>query len=1133
MINLLFRILVIFLILCFAFTADAETFTVTSAADSGPGTLRDAILKSNANGTGEKDFIYFNLPNASWNERSISVNSHLPEIRGGNLVIDGTTQPGTKLGLSDAKVIIQRSDVVDPNDSRYFALRLRQANDVEIYGIALIYDDTPATLNGYAITLEDVRRIKIGAPGKGNLIYGFMSGITNGTTFAENITIQGNMAGVMEDGISGNRCSIELQNINGIVLGGTGAGEGNHLGMTNVMFATTGGSMIIKGNKMGVTHSGDREIDACNLSLSGNAAETILTDNHIGNGGIYLYNLTHAFTVRHNKIGTDASGTQQLQTGPKYTGIRVASCKEGSITENIITGYIFAGVNLSESYAVTVSRNEMFCNQTGIFLTWYEDQAGRPKPFADIVHCDAGGTYGIATPNSKLEIFEPDYCGWIDGGITCQGRKYLATITVDAAGKWLYPSPPAKGIIVTATDQGGATSEYSLAEIDYEEGYKVVQPTCGMANGSIKMKVKRGIIIGWKDKDGKLISTDTSLYNLSPADYTFYISSSGCSNETCINGYWFRLEDITPAIDSRNVIITNASCNHNNGEITNLSFNGATENTSYSWRNEQGEIVGDGQGLTARPGKYTLTMSIKEGSCIATSGPFEIKNTTGPYMDLNSVIITNASCGKANGSISGIQVHATGAINYKWVNREGVIVSSTLDLQGISAGKYLLKYSDESGCPEAETDSFTISDQGAITISTMHMTVTPAGCTVGNGAIKGIETTGATSFKWLNESGQSAGNTPDLSNAAPGKYRLLLENMDGCSASTDFIEIKRQQPVALQIQVMTTSPAYCNEDNGAISELSITGGTPVSYRWMNENNQLASILERPTGLAPGAYQLYVTDINGCEKYLLTAAITKVPPPAIISRNQKITPDECNFSTGAISGITVTGEAPFNYTWYSNNTIKGQHLALTGITAGEYYLQVTDKYGCKVQSSGYTVNNIDVPLQAPFPQSVSIVKGMPATIAVAVPQTGTYYLYSQPGSSPLQSNTTGIFHIENITKNTSFYISLQSGSCISPLAEVPVKVVDEIKIIAPNAFSPNNDGTNDRFRIRALGLARLEYFAVYNRWGAPVFSTTNPEAGWDGQLNNTPQPAGTYVWIVKGKDILGENVQYSGHVLLIR
>jgi hypothetical protein len=70
----------------------AATFTVTSKADSGPGTLRDAITQANANGTAITDYIYFNIPATTLSDRTIILNSDLPALSS-NMVIDASTQP--------------------------------------------------------------------------------------------------------------------------------------------------------------------------------------------------------------------------------------------------------------------------------------------------------------------------------------------------------------------------------------------------------------------------------------------------------------------------------------------------------------------------------------------------------------------------------------------------------------------------------------------------------------------------------------------------------------------------------------------------------------------------------------------------------------------------------------------------------------------------------------------------------------------------------------------------------------------------------------------------------------------------------------------------------------------------------
>ena len=46
-------------------------------------------------------------------------------------------------------------------------------------------------------------------------------------------------------------------------------------------------------------------------------------------------------------------------------------------------------------------------------------------------------------------------------------------------------------------------------------------------------------------------------------------------------------------------------------------------------------------------------------------------------------------------------------------------------------------------------------------------------------------------------------------------------------------------------------------------------------------------------------------------------------------------------------------------------------------------------------------------------------------------------------------------------------------------------------------------------------------------------TTNSGIGWDGSLNGTQLPIGTYVWMATGIDYTGRLVQRKGTVILVR
>lgn len=90
------------------------------------------------------------------------------------------------------------------------------------------------------------------------------------------------------------------------------------------------------------------------------------------------------------------------------------------------------------------------------------------------------------------------------------------------------------------------------------------------------------------------------------------------------------------------------------------------------------------------------------------------------------------------------------------------------------------------------------------------------------------------------------------------------------------------------------------------------------------------------------------------------------------------------------------------------------------------------------------------------------------------------------------------------------------------------------IFVPTGFTPNGDGRNDVFRPIYVGMKTIEYFQVYNRWGALLYSNDLDNGyGWDGTIKGVKQSAGAFIWMVRASDIIG-NVHFKkGTVLLIR
>jgi len=117
------------------------------------------------------------------------------------------------------------------------------------------------------------------------------------------------------------------------------------------------------------------------------------------------------------------------------------------------------------------------------------------------------------------------------------------------------------------------------------------------------------------------------------------------------------------------------------------------------------------------------------------------------------------------------------------------------------------------------------------------------------------------------------------------------------------------------------------------------------------------------------------------------------------------------------------------------------------------------------------------------------------------------------------------------ETTWYYVYLDLCSGITLKDSVLVFVVKPV----PNAFSPNGDGLNDKFRIIGTPSENITNFnfRIFNRWGQMIFSTVDINEGWDGKANGQYCPAGVYVWEIFYENSKKTKVTNKGTVMLIR
>jgi gliding motility-associated-like protein len=102
----------------------------------------------------------------------------------------------------------------------------------------------------------------------------------------------------------------------------------------------------------------------------------------------------------------------------------------------------------------------------------------------------------------------------------------------------------------------------------------------------------------------------------------------------------------------------------------------------------------------------------------------------------------------------------------------------------------------------------------------------------------------------------------------------------------------------------------------------------------------------------------------------------------------------------------------------------------------------------------------------------------------------------------------------INKTGSYRLCVTDNNGCMATEEVDVDNIDK-NIIVPNAFSPNNDGSNDKFSASCKEDLKKEDYSIiiYNRWGTVESEFKLSEEGWNGKKNGKPSQSGLYIWIL--------------------
>ncbi len=202
-------------------------------------------------------------------------------------------------------------------------------------------------------------------------------------------------------------------------------------------------------------------------------------------------------------------------------------------------------------------------------------------------------------------------------------------------------------------------------------------------------------------------------------------------------------------------------------------------------------------------------------------------------------------------------------------------------------------------------------------------------------------------YSWVG----SSETTEDLTNLGPGTYTLTAMDGTGATASTSAIVINAA-PGAITTTDVVTDEMSAGANDGAINLTTAGGTAPYAWSW---DNTPAGTTEDISGLAPGNYNVTVTDANMCT--MTFGPFTVAPFMAALTidpTTSTVVDIECfGEMTGSITLAVTGGATPYSYSWSSNGATSNP---LLNIGAGNYSVTVTDSAGATATET-FTVNEL--------------------------------------------------------------------------------------------------------------------------------------------------------------------------------
>jgi len=371
-------------------------------------------------------------------------------------------------------------------------------------------------------------------------------------------------------------------------------------------------------------------------------------------------------------------------------------------------------------------------------------------------------------------------------------------------------------------------------------------------------------------------------------------------------------------------------------------------------------------------------------------------------------------------------------------------------------------------------------------------------------------------YTWEPAAGLSCTDCPNpIASPSQSTNYLVTGEYEGC-------------PIGGSIMVEVEPIPTINPVQGAICQGSSTGLNLApngnwSYLWSSPDNPNFSSTEPNPVVSPSQTTNYVVTVdNGVcppQTFEMTVFVSDNP---VLS----LTADTILCGISAITLSAYSGEPGGNYVWSTGETIPNPTVSLS---VGDNVFSVVFTNNCGDTLTGSVVVELAPAIDVEIlpTDTNTYYQGTVLNLGTTTTLPATSYQWSN-GSVFDTANVV----LLNLPSQTIYVTATDDLGCMDT-DSITLTVLESLFAI-PNAFSPNGDGKNDRFRVVILGEnVEVVSMNIWNRWGQLVFEEKNSNEGWDGRQKGEPAASDVYVYKVEIRRPDGSRFSESGDMTLLR